>query len=133
MTVQVGSGRAIIGPGDFIRTDRGITWGIKCRETPDFSQCAIFVKTEGVWDIDQTPLAQIDSSMEFLAQDADMMTWFRAKFLPKLNSWLAHKFPAVTVVPPTTELSPIVQADMLINSLLVITMNGDGTLTAKEK
>jgi hypothetical protein len=129
VTVQVGAGNPIIGPGDFIRTDRGITWAIKCRETPNFSACAIYVKTEGVWDIDQTMFAQIDTSLD--TPQANMMDWFRVTLLPKLNAWLAFKFPAIGTSPEP--LTPIKQADMLINSLLVITMNADGTLTAKEK
>jgi hypothetical protein len=133
MTIQVTPGPPIFTPGsDFIRVDRGITWGIKCRDIGGPQVVFVCVKSDaGAWDIDQTMLAQLETGIDVMPQEANMNAWFTGKLLPKLNAWLAYKFPASDE--PQKPATPLERADALISSRLVISANADGTLTASAR
>jgi len=60
-----------------------------------------------------------------------MTMWFKTKLITKLNAWLAYKFPA-TGTPPKPE-TLLEHADKLVNSMLVVTVNADGTITASSR
>ena len=135
MTVRTG-GYVAFGPGDFVRTDRGITWGIKCTVMADSGVefISIFSRNnDGTWNAEAT----IDDGFDLrTAEYPDVIDWFLNVLLPKLNAWLASKFPALTggIAPPTpAALTRLEQADLLINTRLSITQNPDGTLTASLK
>lgn len=136
MTVQTGPGAIIVAPDDFQRTDRGITWSIQCREVGDGMQ---FVQTcikgaDGVWQWDST--GELDGGFETTtgwSMYGSVNEWLKQKMVPKLNSWLAVKFPAGAVPPPPPSGDPFAQADLAINTRLVITVAADGTLVASLK
>ena len=120
-------GTVSFGSGDFFRTDRGITWGVKVTDADGMSFVMAFIKTpEGPWAMDSLNESMIDSDFSVTVASqygGDVAAWFRGKFVPGLNAWLAKKFPAVA----PTALSPAEQADTMINSMR-ITRRADGTL-----
>jgi len=137
MTVQRTAGQFFIGPGDFIRTDRGITWAIFCRDAADFGQfVGVLVRdSSGQWTHDGSAEANLDDGFDTtlrLEEHPDVFEWFTSILIPRLNAWLAMKFPALTggIAPPVPALTRIEQADQLIKTRLAITQNPDGTLTA---
>jgi len=128
MTVRT-SGYITFGAGDFVRTDRGVTWGIKCSVVDGIEFVSIFSRNlDGTWNAE----AIIDDGFDMrTAEYPNVIDWFIHVLLPKLNAWLASKFPASGT--PPAPLSRLEQADQLINTRLAITVNSDGTLTASLK
>ena len=137
MTVRT-HGYPTFAQGDFYRTDRGITWGIKCSDFEGTQFVGIFIKQpDGSWGIDESIDNTIDNAFDIeIGSYENVLDWFVKKLLPKLNAWLALMFPALVdnsgnpVVPPTTQLSKLAEADLLINTRLSIIQNPDGTLQA---
>jgi hypothetical protein len=137
MTVQDTSGLPVLVQGkDFIRTDRGITWGIKCRTIPVGQYVAVCtLQSNGTWNWDELPEGMLESGFDTSTgymNYASIMEWFTNKLLPKLNKWLAKKFPATNALPPPpAALTPLEQADQLIQVRLKINVDPiDGTLVA---
>lgn len=121
MTVQVSQGPIEMIQGkDFIRTDRGITWGIKCRDIMGVQVVMIVQNTPNGWQV----LENLETGFDLYKGDLDL--WFK-NILQKLNAWLAKFFPANGQ--PEPELTRFEQADKLIQGIK-ITVNADGTLTA---
>ena len=139
MTVQRIGGQFFIGPNDFIRTDRGITWAIFCRDAADFGQfVGVLVRdSSGQWIHDGSPEANLDDGFDTtprLQEYPDVFEWFIKVLIPRLNAWLAMKFPAMTGgIAPPVQLTRIEQADQLINTRLSIAQKPDGTLVATLK
>jgi hypothetical protein len=139
MTVQRTGGQFFLEEGDFIRTDRGVTWAIFCRDALDFGQfVGILVRdAAGQWTHDGSREANLDDGFDVtqrLQEYPDVLDWFTKFLIPKLNAWLAMKFPALGAsAPPPAPLTRIEQADLLIKTRLQITVNSDGTLTASLK
>lgn len=114
-------------PGqDFFRTDRGITWGIKVTSVGDIQAVHVFEKSGDTWAVG-TELAGLGWTDELKDYGGDVKTWFKAKALPRLNAWLAQRFPA-TSAPPSGD--PSEQLDRLIVGTLRVQTNPDGTLSA---
>ena len=129
MTVQTSSGQIQIGTGDFIRTDRGVTWAIKCRDIDGSQFVQVYIQSGSSWTTDSLPESALDNSFDLRTQEYPVvMDWFTGLLIPKLNAWLAKKFPATAQ--PETRFE---EADQLINTRLAITVNSDGTLTASLK
>lgn len=127
MTVQTALGPAQVGPNDFVRTDRGIKWAIKCHDQGGTQFIQIWVeKSPGSWVIDGLQESALTDSFDLY--EGDVMMWFTEKLIPALNRWLVKKFPAAN-----TPLTRFEQADVLISTKLMITTNADGTLTASSK
>ena len=131
MTVRT-SGYVSFGDGDFLRTDRGITWGIKCSVVDGIEFISVFTRnTDGTWNAEWV----IDDGFDLRTVEyPQVIDWFLNVLLPKLNAWLASKFKARGVTTPApVALTRLEQADQLINTRLAITVNSDGTLTASLK
>lgn len=133
MTVQTSSGPIVVGPGDFQRTDRGITWAIKCRDIEGTQFATILVKQDnGSWAVG----GMVDDGFDLTAKNyPTMIDWFKNVLLPRLNAWLAATFPAPTEGPTPEPVGATLleQADHLINNRLLIRVNADGTLVAELK
>ena len=128
MTVRT-SGYVAFGPGDFVRTDRGVTWGVKCSVVDSIEFVSIFTRNpDGTWNAE----AIIDDGFDLTAERyPQVIDWFINVLLPKLNAWLATKFQARGVTTPApVAMTRLEQADMYINTRLGIAENADGTLTA---
>jgi len=128
MTVRT-QGYVAFGPGDFYRTDRGVAWGIKCSRVDTIEFVGIFVRLQdSTWDAEFT----IDDGFDMsAAQYPNLVDWFKEVLIPKLNVWLAAKFPAMTGgVAPPVPMNRLEQADLLIYTRLAIKQNADGTLVA---
>lgn len=137
MTVQQTMGALVVGAGDFIRQDRGLTWGIKCRDIGGTQIVMIVIKqSDGSWAIDTVPEGHLDDKFDMRIQEDgfSVSAWFKDVLIPKLNLWLAKRFaPLVAgeVLPPPANLFE--EADRAINMLLRITVQADGTLEASIK
>ena len=95
MTVRT-SPPVTFGPGDFLRTDRGVTWGIKVTDTPDAKFVSVFTRSaDMVWGIDIGE-ALLESEMDLSAGlYPDVKDWLKKKLIPNLNAWLASSRPNV--------------------------------------
>ena len=136
MTVQVSAGPISIGVGDFIRTDRGVTWAIKARGG-DFNIVMVCQKqSDGTWGFSDHPAeGMLDDSINANSLAMTPMAWFTNVFMPRLNAWLHTQFgktEAPPVLPPGTG-TWLEQADALINTRLQITVGADGYLNASLK
>ena len=113
---------------DFVRTTRGVTWGVKVTDTGDWAFVMVFVRNEqGQWISDGSAEAVIDQDFNrvIAAQfKGDVQAWMQAVCIPRLNAWLAVKFPPGAEAPKTTTAE---QADLAIRALRVLT-RPDGTV-----
>ncbi len=131
MTIRT-SGPTTFGAGDFHRTDQGITWGIKCVSISRIEAVSICTMLpDGTWTIEE----HIDDGFDMSAgRYPQVIDWFTNVLLPKLNAWLAARFPArvggAESPAPAPVLTRLEQADALINTRLRITVGANGTLTA---
>ena len=108
-------------PGeDFFRTDRGITWGIKVTDAGDIQAVHVFEQSGASWVVG-TELAGLSWQEQVKSSyGGDMKAWFKATALPKLNAWLAQRFPPVNTPKTMSE-----QLDSLIvKGLSVREVNG---------
>lgn len=135
MTVQYLPDPITFEGDDFVRTDRGITWGIKCRVIANMGvpQVMIFTKSAGVWVWSENIDISVDTSVRTVA---DISQWWNEVFLVKLNAWLKKTFPAIEPgddpwIPESPSEDVITEIHRRINAYLKITVNADGTLEAK--
>lgn len=138
MTVQNTMGPIIMGPNDFSRVDRGITWGIKCRDIGGTQVVIVVAKqSDGSWVLDPTMESHLDDSFDLRssAPGFNINNWLTEVLIPKLNAWLAKKFAPYTggEVPPPQAASLFEEADLAINQLLRITVQPDNTIVASIK
>ena len=131
MTVRE-SGPISFGPADLKRTDRGVTWGVKCQLMDDVQRIYVFLQnTDGAWGLDSHDESVLeDDFRKAMTQFASVSAWFTGRFIPNLNKWLGLKFPITGTVPTLTQFE---QADQLINANVAITVKPDGTLLAAVK
>jgi hypothetical protein len=134
MTVQISAGQIQVGAGDFVSTNRGVTWAIKCRDIGGPVVLVLVRNADGSWDSDSHPEHLLE--MGEVADETKYptpMDWFAQALIPRLNAWLHVKFgktEAPPVVAPQTRLE---WADVLINTRLQITVGADGYLNASLK
>lgn len=126
MTVRTSAPIVFDPSADFIRTDRGVTWGIKVTNTGDLKMVHVFEKAGESWVIG-AQLAGLDWPDQLPQYGGNVREWFIAKVLPLLNAWLASRFPALDA---PQESDPSAELDALIVGLLKITKAADGTLKA---
>jgi len=125
MTVRT-SAPIVFTPGkDLIRTDRGVTWGIKVTDAGDVQAVHVFEQAGSTWT-PGTTLADLGWPEQLQQHGGDMRAWFKATALPKLNAWLAQRFPPLG----QGANSPSEQLDALIVGSLRIATRPDGTLSA---
>ena len=126
MTVRTSAPIVFEPSKDFLRTDRGITWGIKVTNTGDLKMVHVFEKSGDTWTVG-AQLAGLDWPDQLTQYGGDVREWFIAKVLPLINAWLASRFPALDAAPSD---DPSAQLDRLIVGSLKITVGPDGTLKA---
>lgn len=126
MTVRTSPAITFVQGQDIFRTDRGVTWGIKVTDANDVQAVHVFEQSGSTW-IPAAVLADLGWPDELKAYGGDMRAWFKATVLPKLNAWLAQRFPPIGEV----SNSPSAQLDALIVGGLEITLRTDGTLKAE--
>lgn len=126
MTVRTSAPIVFEPTKDFLRTDRGVTWGIKVTNTGDLRMVHVFEKAGEGWVVG-AQLAGLDWPDQLQAYGGDVRAWFVEKVLPLLNAWLSSRFPALSS-PPSDD--PSEQLDRLIVGALKVTQSADGTLKA---
>jgi len=131
MTIQtvITSAGVVLGAGDFQRTDRNITWGIKCLELSGTQVVGIYLKADdGTW----VQNFVIEDGFDMTEQEfPTVMEWFIKRFLVRLNAWLRSMFPVIAP-PPVPGGTRFEQADSLIFGSLVVN-EIDGTLVASSR
>lgn len=128
MTVQRTDGIIQMTPGkDFIRTDKGITWGIKVRDMSTFAVVVFIVvqNPDGTWSISQT----IDEAVDLNINNYPTVKDYLKTLISKIQAWLTKTFGSNTVPPVTPKGDKFDELDALIVSSLKITTNADGSLT----
>jgi hypothetical protein len=123
--VRTGGALELDPASDFVRTDRGVTWGVKVTDTPDISFVMIFVRgQDGQWTSDGSAEARIDGDFRAsVGRLGGIGAWMAQVCVPGINAWLAAKFPAGIGAQSTAAE----QADAAIRALRVL-MRPDGTL-----
>lgn len=133
MTVQAAPGPIVMGTGDFQRTDRGITWGIKFRNLGiGYAVFVVVKQSDGSWAQPAATESYLESSFEDAMKTMDVTTWVKNVFIPRLNAWLKKAFPAVGAPAPTpvTIDEKFAAADAQVFGNLRITVAADSTLSA---
>lgn len=129
MTVQTSPGLISVGPGDFQRTDRGVTWAIKFRDMSGTQVVLILIKqADGGWTVDPLPEAQLDSKFDLRVSEPGFSidTWVTDVILTRLNAWLAKRFPATG----DATIPLFDQAESVLLSRLMVVVGPSGELSA---
>ena len=113
---------------DFIRTDRGITWGFKLVDNPSLATSLYIVvkNADGTWKIDYN----VDDSVDLHIGNFSSVKEYFKTLIAKIQAWLTKTFPAGGGVVPPVKADRYDELDALIMSSLRIVVNADGTLTA---
>lgn len=124
MTVQAQEGPIYMGPNDFQRTDKGINWGIKCRDIAGFQIVMIVERQEdGSWSVP----ANLDDGFDINKDKyTDMLKYLREVILPRLNAWLKQRFGKSN---EEIVLTKFEQLDKMIQKITIST-DADGYLVA---
>lgn len=129
MSIQSTGFPLVLDANDFQRTDRGVKWGIKFHEIPQFGQFIYVVYTtpEGIQKQES-----LEDSFDIVIETTyggDVVRWLKERLIPRINTWLAKMFPKTGGVAAPT-LTKFEQAFVETNRLLKITVNADGTIVA---
>ena len=117
-------------PGqDVMHTHRGVTFGIKVTDTGEVNMVTLFERSGETWVVGVMlgDLGWIDECKASFG--GDVKAWFKARALPKLQSWLAQRFPATTAPPPPPK-GPSEELDQYLIGFLRLNPQPDGRLTA---
>jgi hypothetical protein len=116
MTVRLSPDLNLTVGEDFVRTDRGITWGIKVTDFGDILKVVSVCVREpgGTWTLTgryAPGLMMLDDGFDMhIPQHESVIHWVRERIVPRLNLWLAAVFPPTDGHAPPPPQTPASRA-----------------------